>query len=117
MKSVNMTIAIALLAVWGGCATDHRMRGASEPKMTVCRECYDEAVRVWDTNRYVGARWSHAPSWRPRGENQCAYCKATMVVHTEDGRWTIQCPTCAPEGVPCDRCLPGDVLVQPTPGR
>lgn len=112
MKSVTMTIAVALLGVLGGCATDHKMRDGSEAKVTVCRECYDQAVRVWDTGRYAGARWIHAPSQRVRVEHQCASCKSKMVVHTEDGRWTIRCPTCAPDGVPCDKCLPGDIAVR-----
>lgn len=117
MKSTTMTIAVALLGVLGGCATDHKMRDGGEANMTVCRECYDQAVRVWNTGRYAGARWTHAPSQRVRVEHQCASCKSTMVVHTEDGRWMIRCPTCAPDGVPCDKCLPGDVAVRSRSGK
>lgn len=117
MKHITTMVALALLTiapgVLGGCAAHHEMRTGSEGKVTVCRECYDQAVRVWDSGGYAGARWVHAPSPRVRVEHQCASCKSTMVVHTDDGHWMIQCPTCAPEGVLCDKCLPGDGAVRP----
>ncbi len=117
MKHVTMMIDVALLAiatsVLGGCAAGHPMSTGSEAKVTVCRECYDEAVRVWDKGGYTSARWLYAPSQRVHVEHQCAACKATMVVHTENGRWMIKCPGCAPDGVACDKCLPGDGAVQP----
>lgn len=91
-----------------GCTSSHKMRAVSETNPTVCRECYDQAVRVWDRSvyGYAGGRWGYVPSTRVYAEHQCASCDSTMVVHTDDGRWTIKCPLCAPEGVPCDKCLP-----------
>lgn len=113
-----------------GCQSDHRMRTGGENKVTVCRECYDKAITVWDQGRYPGwhseysrnsaysgGRWGYIPSKRVHVEHQCASCNATMVVHTDDGRWTIQCPTCAPKGVPCDKCLPGDGVIERAPAK
>jgi hypothetical protein len=121
MKPMITMIDLALLAVvagiLGGCATPHQMAATSESKVTVCRECYDQAVRVWESGGYAGSRWLHVPTQRVHVEHQCAACKSTMVVHTDDGRWTIKCPGCAPEGLPCDRCLPGDGTVRPASAK
>ena len=121
MRHKQMVIAPVLLAVaaWGlgGCAADHKMRTGSEGSTVVCRECYDQAVQVWEKGGYLGARWYSTPASKVRVEHQCASCKTTMVVHTEDGRWTIKCPTCAPEGVACDKCLPGDVPAKPSAAK
>lgn len=112
MKRVVAAIAFSMGVICGGCASEHRMRtGSGEAKVTVCRECYDQAVSVWtrSSTGYGGKIWRHVPSERVRVEHQCDSCKSTMVVHTDDGRWTLKCPTCAPEGIPCDKCMPGDV--------
>lgn len=112
MKHVTMRIGVVLLTgaalVLGSCAGAHKMREGSGAEASVCRECYDQAVRTWDQSvyGYAGGRWGYVPSTRVYAEHHCASCNSTMVVHTDDGRWTIQCPTCAPEGVPCDKCLP-----------
>lgn len=112
MKHVTMMIGVVLLAgavgVLGGCTSTHKVRADSGTEATVCRECYDQAVKTWDGSvyGYSGARWGYVPSTRVYAEHRCASCDSTMVVHTDDGRWTIKCPVCAPEGVPCDKCLP-----------
>lgn len=112
MKHVTTRIGVVLLAgaavVLGGCASSHKMRVGSETNASVCRECYDQAVKTWDHSvyGYAGRRWGYVPSTRVYVEHLCASCNSTMVVHTDDGHWTIKCPTCAPEGVPCDKCLP-----------
>lgn len=99
------------------CAGHHEMKHAAPGTTPVCRECYEQALRVWDTGRYSGKRWHQVPQSRVRVEHQCASCKATMAVHTEDGQWTIHCPTCAPEGVPCDRCMPSDSINSAAQGK
>lgn len=121
MKHVRAMLAAATLigstAAFTGCQTQHRMRASSADKVTVCRECYDKAVEVWDRGGYFSPRWGYVPSGRVYVEHQCAACKSTMAVYTDDGRWMIQCPVCAPKGVPCDKCLPGDGVVQPAPAK
>ena len=110
MKHMTMKIALFLLAVvtggLGSCAADHKMRAGSENNVTVCRECYDEAVQVWDNGGYASGQRFYATTPPVHVEHQCASCKSTMVVHTDDGHWMISCPTCAPQGVACDKCLP-----------
>jgi hypothetical protein len=112
-ESFVRALALATLALLGslaGCRS-HQMRASSPGTTTVCRACYDAAVRAWDRGRYhgagyTGARWGYVPSSRVYIEHQCAECDSTAVVHTEEGRWMITCPRCAPKGVPCDKCLP-----------
>jgi len=65
-----------------------------------CQKCYDEAVRVRRLS-------SKGPSrTRIIKKHMCPGCKGEMVSYTEDGTAMIKCASCAPEGVPCDRCLP-----------
>lgn len=107
-----LTGAMGLVA---GCTRSHRMRAVGETGPTVCRECCEQAVRVWGRSvyGYAGGRWSCVPSTRVHAERRCASCDSTTVVHADDGRWAIACPACAPEGVPCDKCLPGEGVVRP----
>ena len=109
----NLTVVIlsaTAISLFTGCATHHTMRGANDGStVSICRDCYDEAVRVWESGHYAGGRWIYAPTQHVRVEHHCASCKSTMVVQTADGRWTLTCPGCAPEGVPCDKCMPSGV--------
>lgn len=102
-----------LLALQGlaGCRSSHRVRAESDGKATVCRSCYDKAVEVWESGRYGGTRWGYVPTPRVSVEHQCRECGTTAVVHTDDGKWMITCPTCAPAGVACDKCQPPEGVV------
>lgn len=101
--------ALGLVSVMsGGCQSTHAMRADAENKTTVCRTCYTKAVEVWQSSNGGGGGrlWEYTPTKRVYQEHQCPECKTTMVVHNENGTWTIKCPRCAPEGVACDKCQP-----------
>lgn len=65
-----------------------------------CRLCYDEMVRVvrgppkYRRNKFIK-------------RHRCADCMTEVAFYADnDGRVTIRCARCAPEGKPCDQCLP-----------
>ena len=108
--ALALPFAGGLLALQGlaACQSSHQMRAESLDKTTVCRACYDKAVEVWESGRYGGTPWGYIPAPRVRVEHQCSECGTTAVVHTDDGRWMITCPKCAPAGAVCDRCQPAE---------
>lgn len=91
----------ALLA--GGCATDkHDMVKAEAGQVSVCTKCYDQIQKV---------RGSYHPRYGYSGTRTitthvCEDCKYEMTIYEKDGMMKVRCPTCAPEGVDCDRCVP-----------
>ena len=102
-------LALGTYVVGSACQLSHRMRTESEGEHAICRLCYDKAVEVWTSSSdlYSG-RFGYAPKLHIYQEHQCSDCRTTAVIYTADGRWMIKCPLCAPEGVPCDRCLPSE---------
>lgn len=102
-------VALGTSALGSACRSSHRMRADTEGEHVVCRNCYDRAVEVWTSSSdlYSG-RFGYSPKVRVHQEHQCPECQTTAVIYTADGRWMISCPRCAPEGVPCDRCLPSE---------
>ena len=108
MRALALVCGALVVSVAGSaCRSPHRMRGETEGQQVICRSCYDRAVEVWtsSSDKYSG-RFGYAPTLHVHQEHQCPDCRTTAVVYTEDGRWMISCTRCAPEGVPCDRCLP-----------
>lgn len=89
----------------GGCTTPERRahpvvsHPAGHPMQ--CRMCYDMAVRV-----LTGP--SRHKRYQVVQRHQCPECRANVVIYTQEGEMKIKCARCAPEGVPCDRCVPPD---------
>lgn len=96
-----LAAAPALLA--GGCATDkHNMVKAEAGQVSVCTKCFDQIQKV---------RGSYSPrrgysGTRTITTHVCEDCKSEMTIYEKDGVMKVRCPTCAPEGVDCDRCVP-----------
>lgn len=90
------TIAVVL----PGCrSARHRMAETPTGMRIACRLCYDEMKRV-----SRGAIGKQKRGWRTR--HACEGCNAESSIYWEDGVVKMKCPECAPEGIPCDRCLP-----------
>ena len=109
MKTIHtlflLAAAAALLA--GGCATDkHDMVKAEAGQVSVCTKCYDQIQKV---------RGSYHPRYGYSGTRTitthvCEDCKNEMTIYEKDGVMKVRCPTCAPEGVDCDRCVPKEAV-------
>ncbi len=98
-----LAVAPALLA--GGCATDkHDMVKAEAGQVSVCTKCYDQIRTVQDRQ---GRRFGPTVT-RTITTHVCEDCKNEMTIYAVDGVLKVRCPTCAPEGVDCDRCVPKD---------
>ena len=112
MKTSSVTLLAAILAglltLQLGCATDRHGHevGASQPadgKPVACRLCYDESVKI------LKSRWPKAVQQGKQYEtikrHQCPDC-GQLEFYAQDGKPMIKCARCAPNGLPCDRCLP-----------
>ena len=96
-----LTATFALFAA--GCATNkHDMSSAQPGQVTVCTKCYDQIRTVRDNQ---GRRFGPSVT-RTITTHMCEDCKNEMTIYEKDGVMKVRCPTCAPEGVDCDRCVP-----------
>lgn len=105
MKAIRsfllLSAALALLA--GGCAADkHDVTTAQPGQVTVCTKCYDQVSKV----RSAGGPRGGLATNRTITTHLCDDCKNEMTIYSKDGVLMVRCPTCAPEGVDCDRCVP-----------
>jgi len=86
-----------------GCATSrHDVAPASAGKISVCSKCYDTIRTVSDSQ---GRRFGPAVK-RTIVTHTCEECKSEMTIYEANGVLKVRCPTCAPDGVDCDRCVP-----------
>ncbi len=106
MNSLSrILIALALglvLAGWStGCqsAGGHEMAAAPQGQPVRCQSCYDQ-TRIVRNERVKGV------SYRVVRKHMCKDCDTEAVLYAQDGRMMIKCAGCAPEGIPCDKCLP-----------
>lgn len=98
-------VALQFLIGLTGCQSDKHTMVEPKPgeagEVVVCTQCYDEIAKV---KRRSG---HHGPV---RTENvsvhQCPECNTEMSIYSENGVLMVKCAKCAPEGVPCDKCLP-----------
>lgn len=96
-------LAAASVLLAGGCATDkHDMVKAEAGQVSVCTKCYDQIRTVQDRQ---GRRFGPSVT-RTITTHVCEDCKNEMTIYAVDGVLKVRCPTCAPEGVDCDRCVP-----------
>lgn len=96
--------------VAGGCGPSdrkpiHEMAEHSDGVAISCQRCYDLAVRV-----------SRGPPklrrYKTVERHACPDCASDAVIYEgPSGKAIIRCEGCAPEGVPCDRCLPPTMSV------
>ncbi len=92
---------LLLLTACAGQRPGHHQHFTSEPAPVrfTCQACYDEAVKVRTgppKHRYYKTIIKH----------HCKECRADMEVYEEGGNAMIKCGSCAPGGLPCDKCLP-----------
>lgn len=102
MKSTSIAAALGslLASMLAGCQSksiQHEIKPPALGTVVVCAKCYDETVKV---RRYGGG-----PN-RTILRHACDDCEAEMSVYRERDILMIKCAVCAPEGVPCDRCVP-----------
>lgn len=92
-------VAVLLAITVGGCANgqpQHRMHESGDGTRIACKQCYDVIRRVSLSKSSTITRKIHA----------CSGCKTDMVTYSDNGVAMAKCANCAPDGVPCDRCLP-----------
>ncbi len=98
-----LLLASASVFLAGGCATTkHDMVKAQAGQVSVCTKCYDQIRTVQDRQ---GRRFGPTVP-RTITTHMCEDCKNAMTIYVKDGVMKVRCPTCAPEGVDCDRCVP-----------
>lgn len=69
------------------------------PTLFTCHSCYDEAVKVRTgppKHRNCKTIFKHHRS----------ECLGDMEVYEDGTKSMIKCASCAPGGLPCDKCLP-----------
>ncbi|MGD9789181.1 MAG: hypothetical protein AB7Q00_07130 [Phycisphaerales bacterium] len=102
MKRLLTSSLLCGALLLSACQSDkHTMVEPKPGTRVVCKECYDEVAKV---RRRSGHR---GPSYTQNvAVHQCESCKSEMTIYSENGVLMVRCPVCAPEGVPCDKCLP-----------
>jgi hypothetical protein len=102
MNRLTATSLLASTIALGACQTDkHTMVDATPGTTAVCTKCYNKIEDVRRT--YRGSGQSHDETITTFA---CPDCKTQMTVYSENGAMMVRCPTCAPRGVPCDKCVP-----------
>lgn len=96
-------LSITSMFLVGGCASDKHTMTAPQPgQVSVCTKCYDQIRKV----RSAGGPRGGLATNRTVTTHMCEDCKNEMTIYEKDGVLNVRCPTCAPEGVDCDRCVP-----------
>jgi hypothetical protein len=94
--------AIPSLLGLPGCQSDkHTMVEPKPGEVVVCSKCYDEIAKVKRRSGHRGPVRTANVS-----VHQCPECTTEMSIYSENGVLMVKCAACAPEGVPCDKCLP-----------
>lgn len=104
MKTMTRRCAAGSLAGWlfsfiAGCAAapaHHDMTPGRDGVTIACGKCYDVIRKSRHARGAATARTVHA----------CPDCKSEMAVYDENGVAMARCERCAPDGIPCDKCLP-----------
>lgn len=98
-----LAIASSVLLATGCKHAHHQMGDPGRAQTMQCRLCYDESSQTLHL-----VRNSKSASYRNEEirRHQCPDCKTEVVSYMQDGTPMIRCAKCAPDGLPCDRCLP-----------
>ncbi len=105
---VPRLLAVAALAMVTGFVTSCRSDDVGDhgdhgpPSVIACSKCYEQVVVQ---RSRIGGRNPRGRGSQVVFKHHCADCNAEMTITDEDGVATMRCPTCAPEGVACDRCV------------
>lgn len=107
---VILTVVVLVGMLWAfGCKNNT----TSPPHATLdkpsgyevkCQLCYDKIVRIRRPD--FGKTGSNIPSYKSVTKHMCPECKGMSEIYSQDGEFLFKCDKCAPEGVPCDRCIP-----------
>lgn len=103
---MNRLFLLAALAVCGlvlsACQSNqHTMVEPKPGQVVVCSKCYDDIRKARSSG---GPRGGLAN--RMITTHRCEDCKTDMSIYEQDGVLMVRCATCAPAGLPCDKCLP-----------
>lgn len=74
----------------------------SPGEVAVCTKCYDEIVRA----RGKGGPLAGLRTNKMIAKHACEECDTEMSLYVEGGVAMVKCARCAPQGVPCDKCVP-----------
>jgi hypothetical protein len=107
---IHRLFLFTVLAVCGlalaACESERHTMVETKPgggTRVVCQECYDEVAKV---RRRAGYR-GHGPAYTQNvSVHQCSQCRTEMAIYSENDVLMVKCARCAPEGLPCDKCLP-----------
>lgn len=97
-----IALAICGLALTACQSAKHTMVESTPGQTVVCSKCYDQIRKARSTG---GPRGGLATN-RTITTHMCEECKTEMSIYSEDGVLLVKCATCAPEGLPCDKCMP-----------
>jgi len=119
MKYMLAGIVLFAVVLAAGCASVRSGHDQLRPppgsgRTLACRLCYDETQRVFRFKSKVYK--SRRSVYQTIKKHACPDCKTEAVFYSEDGRAYIKCAGCAPDGVPCDLCLPPkSKVIAPSP--
>lgn len=99
---VALVLAPLLVGCEGSGGKRHEVTAAQSDQVLGCQKCYDETIQV----RRMHGKGAPYARTQTITRHMCPDCKGDMKTYTEDGRLMIKCTQCAPEGAPCNRCLP-----------
>jgi len=83
------------------CQKQHTMTKPEPGSTAICAKCY-EHIQKW---RKPGGPHGLGTN-RTIATHMCEDCKSEVSIYSEDSVLMVKCAKCAPEGLPCDRCLP-----------
>lgn len=101
-RLVFSLLAVSLLTAAGCAENKHAVADrAQDGQVAVCAKCYEHIRTV----RASGVTRGAPGTDRVIATHACADCKHESSVFMKDGVLMFRCPSCAPEGVACDRCV------------
>lgn len=99
LRSLFVAASMCLAFTATSCNSDkHRMNDAHHGTAMNCRECYDEVRVIREAGRI--------PHEQNVYVHKCPGCKSDMSMYMENGTMMVKCKGCAPDGMPCDQCMP-----------
>lgn len=110
MKRLLTSSLLCGALLLSACQSDkHTMVEPKDSTVIVCKDCYNEVYKVQHPS---GSRWGGTVT-QAHTRHECPSCKTEMSIYTENGVARVKCAKCAPEGLPCDKCLPPKDWVPP----
>ena len=111
---ITSSVLSTVLVLAGGCqGKRHAMTATPPGQTTVCAKCYDEIVKA----RGTGGPLAGLRTNKTFVKHACEDCSTEMSIYTDQNVLMVKCGKCAPEGVPCDRCVPHSTQRSSSPMR